>query len=155
PFAHDLRARFWPDVNVIQFTAPWTAFEGKYHLWKWPWFEFLRLLRRLARESFEFGLSARWDPRDHLLLSLARVKTRLGFPRLGSRIFPSRPIARPEPRFHQYEYWRVMGDALGLKLPTREKLGLPRNRQEGSILVHTGAGQPVRVWPLERYQGIV
>ncbi len=155
PFAHDLRPRLWPDVRVIQFTAPWTAFQGKYRLWKWPWFEFIGLLRRLARESFEFGLSARWDPRDHLLLSLARVKTRLGFPRLGSQIFLSRPIARPEPRFHQYEYWRVMGQALGLEMPPREKLGLRRNREEGSILVHTGAGQPVRVWPLERYHNIV
>ena len=155
PFAHDLRPRLWPDVKVIQFTAPWTAFQGKYYLWKWPWLQFLKLLRQLAREPFEFGLSARWDPRDHLLLNLARVKTRYGFPRLGSRIFLSRPIERPEPRYHQYEYWRVMGDALGLQMPPREKLGLHRSRHEGSILVHTGAGQPVRVWPLERYHGIV
>jgi heptosyltransferase-2 len=155
PFAHDLRARLWPEVNVIQFTAPWTAFEGKYRLWKWPWFQFLRLLRQLARERFEFGLSARWDPRDHLLLNFARVKDRLGFPRLGSQIFLTRAIQRPEPRFHQYEYWRVMGKAIGLDLPSRERLALLRNRPEGSILVHTGAGQPVRVWPLERYQCIV
>ena len=32
---------------------------------------------------------------------------------------------------------------------------LPHSRPEGEILVHTGAGQPVRVWPLERYRNLV
>jgi ADP-heptose:LPS heptosyltransferase len=41
--------------------------------------------------------------------------------------------------------------ALGLELPPREKL-VPAGRPASTeILVHTGAGQPVRVWPLERY----
>src|SRR5436309_3136442 len=30
PFARDLQARFWPQVNVLTFVAPWTAFKGKY-----------------------------------------------------------------------------------------------------------------------------
>src|SRR5207302_8800488 len=28
-------------------------------------------------------------------------------------------------------------------------------RSEGEVLVHTGAGQPVRVWPLGRYRALV
>ena len=48
-----------------------------------------------------------------------------------------------------------MGQALGLDLPPREKLRLPIARPDGEVLVHTGAGQPVRVWPLERYRTIV
>jgi ADP-heptose:LPS heptosyltransferase len=154
PYAVDLQARFWPDVKVIQFTAPWTAFQGKYLLWKWPWVEMWRLRRRLRKEQFDYGLSARWDPRDHFLLWLANAKTRLGFQRVGSRVFLSAAVARPEPRTHRYESWRVMGAALGFTLPPLQRLSLPRRRASGDILIHTGAGQPVRVWPLERYRNL-
>ena len=110
---------------------------------------------RWPRERFDFGLSARWDPRDHLLLLLAGAKTRLGFPRLGSGISLAKPLARPEPQAHRYENWRVMAQALGFEVPAREALVLPHLRPDGEILVHTGAGQPVRVWPLERYRRLV
>ncbi len=80
---------------------------------------------------------------------------RLGFPRLGSQILLNRPLERPDPAAHRYENWRVLARALGFELPPREKLGLTRLRPQGEILVHTGAGQPVRVWPLERYRRLV
>jgi heptosyltransferase-2 len=155
PYAKDLQIRFWGGVKVVPFVAPWTAFEHKYQLLSWPWREILRLRKQLAREAFEFGLSARWDPRDHFLLMVAGARRRLGFPRMRSQLFLSQPVARPEPRAHRYENWRVMAHALGFELPPREKLALPQLRPDGEILVHTGAGQPVRVWPLERYRTIV
>ena len=158
PYAVDLQKRFWAGVRVVPFVAPWTAFKQlhKYRLWAWPWREMLRLRNELAAEQFDFGLSARWrDPRDHVLLSLVRAKTRLGFPHLGSGINLARPLARPEPQAHHYESWRVMAQALGFEVPAREALVLPHSRPDGEILVHTGAGQPVRVWPLERYRRLV
>jgi ADP-heptose:LPS heptosyltransferase len=135
--------------------APWTAFKHKYRLWAWHWGEMFRLRNKLAAERFDFGLSARWDPRDHLLLWLARAKMRLGFPRLGSAISLGRALARLEPQAHHYEYWRVMAQALGFEVPARAALALPQLRPDGEVLVHTGAGQPVRVWPLERYHKLV
>jgi ADP-heptose:LPS heptosyltransferase len=83
PYALDLQQRFWRSVQVVPFTAPWTAFKyiNKYRLWAWRWGEMFRLRNGLAAERFDFGLSARWD--------------------------------------------------------------------------HTRAGQPVRVWPLERYRELV
>ena len=75
-----------PTSRVVPFIAPWTAFKHKYRLLAWPWGEMFRLRKGLAAQRFDFGLSARWDPRDHLLLLLAGAKTRLGFPRLGSGI---------------------------------------------------------------------
>lgn len=156
PYAKDLQARFWTDVKVLPFVAPWTAFVHKYRLIAWPWRQIWRLLRQLEKEEFEFGLSARLgDPRDHLLLQLARVKERLGFPRLGSDWFLTQPLVRPEPTFHRYEYWRVLARALGIELPLREKLLLPLRPRGEQVLVHTGAGQSVRVWPLERYRLLV
>ncbi len=154
PYANDLQRRFWPKVRVTPFIAPWTAFRRKYRLLTWPWAEILRL-RHLARQRFDIGLSARWDPRDHLLLTLLRARRRLGFPRLRSQLFLTEPLSRPAPTAHRYENWRVLGKALGLDLPPRDKLARPPRPRQTEVLVHTGAGQPVRVWPLERYQNLV
>jgi ADP-heptose:LPS heptosyltransferase len=154
PYAQDLQRRFWPKVKVIPFVAPWTAFKRKYRLHRWPWREIVRVLR-LRRERFDAGISGRWDPRDHMLLKALGARRRLGFARMGSRIFLTEPLAKPEPRAHRYEYWRVLGSALELELPEREKIPVSPPRPTGEILVHTGAGQPVRVWPLERYRLLV
>jgi ADP-heptose:LPS heptosyltransferase len=152
PFALDLQPRLWPEVNVETFVAPWTAFKNKYHIWRWPLPEMIRLRRRLAQKKFDFGFSARWDPRDHLLLKLVGAKERCGFPRLRSRFFLTQPLARPNPQAHRYEFWRVGADKLKIELPPREKIPLSIARGRETILIHTGAGQPVRVWPLEKYK---
>jgi heptosyltransferase-2 len=151
PFARDLQARFWPNVDVVSFLAPWTAFKrvNKYRLWSWPWREMFHL--RTLRRQFDVGLSARWDPRDHLLLALTLAKDRLGFPRVGSQMFLTRPLERPAPASHRYEHWRIIGNALGLELPPREKVFGAQTRAGRCVLLHSGAGQPIRVWPLERY----
>lgn len=149
PYARELGARFWPAVTVHSFVAPWTAFRRKYQLWKCPW----RTIFRLARHRFDLGLSARWDPRDHWLLWILRVRRRLGFPRWRSEMFLTDRLIRPEPAAHRYEHWRAMGEALGLRLPPRHALAAPRPPGR-EILVHSGAGQPVRVWPLERYASV-
>jgi heptosyltransferase-2 len=152
PFALDLRSRLWPAVKVVTWTAPWTAFKNKYHLWRWPLLEMVRLRRKLAAEHFDYGLSARWDPRDHLLLKIFGAQNRLGFPRLGSRLFLTQPVPRPEPQEHRYESWRVAGNAMGIGLPPRDRIAAPVSTTRRLVLIHSGAGQPVRVWPLERYR---
>ncbi len=155
PAWQDLQARFWPEVRVIPFLAPWTAFTGKYRLHQWPWRDLFRLRREIGGGQFDVGLSARWDPRDHFLLALVRAKERLGFPRMTSKMFLTQPLVRPEPAAHRFEYWRVLGRALGIELPTRENLALDDPTSErGEILLHSGAKQSVRVWPLERYRSL-
>jgi len=156
PFALDLQPRLWPEVKVVAFTAPWTAFKHKYRLWRWPLLEMVRLRRKLAAEHFDYGLSARLarsggDPRDHLLLKLVGAKVRIGFASFGSQLFLTQPLARPEPESHRYESWREAGKALGIELPPRGKILLPASRGGREVLIHSGAGQPIRVWPLERY----
>jgi ADP-heptose:LPS heptosyltransferase len=154
PYAADLQGRFWPGVKVVPFIAPWTAFRRKYRLPEWPWREMFHL-RKLAAERFAVGLSARWDPRDHFLLRLSRAKVRLGFPRLQSQMFLTQPLARPAPEAHRYENWRVLARALDLALPAREDIRIPEAHHGRQVLVHSGAGQPVRVWPLERFAKLV
>src|ERR1035437_4574912 len=152
PFALDLQPRLWPGVKVVAFTAPWTAFKHKYQFWRWPLLETTRLRQRLSVEHFAFGLSARWDPRDHLLLKIFGANNRLGFPRLRSQVFLTQALTRPEPQAHRYESWRVIACALNIQLPPRDKISLPAVPGRETVLIHTGAGQSVRVWPLERYQ---
>jgi heptosyltransferase-2 len=139
---------------VLDFVAPWTAFRHKYRLLSWPWGKLLAL-RRLRQPRFELGLSARWDPRDHLLLWLLGAQRRLGFGRLKSEIFLTDPLPRPEPTAHRYEHWRALGRALELELPMRQHLGEGVLEGSREVLVHSGAAQPVRVWPLERYARLV
>lgn len=155
PYAQDLQPRLWPEVEVVPFVAPWTAFQGKYHLWKWPWRDLFRLRKQLLARRFDAGLSARWDPRDHFLLWATGVQKRLGIPRLQSQMFLTHPQPKPAPRDHRYEYWRIMGRALGLEMPDRDAIAMPRPKKGEAIFIHTGAGQAIRVWPLERYQRLV
>jgi ADP-heptose:LPS heptosyltransferase len=151
PYALDLQDRFWPDVKVVPFKAPWTVFRGKYRLLTWAWPAVLGTLRQLSKERFDCALSARWDPRDHLLLRVVGARQRLGFPRAGSGAFLTHRLERPAPAAHHYEHWRVLALACGLEIPPRSALLASRRRRPGGVIIHTGAAQPVRVWPLPRY----
>ena len=155
PHARELQPRFWPGVKVVPFVAPWTAFRGKYRLAEWPWRELAALRRQLAAERFDFGVSPRHDPRDHLLLELCGVKRRLGFSRLGSAMFLTDPLDLPQSAPHRHECWRVAAKSLGIGLPPRGELEFSGGRAGDTVLVHSGAAQVTRVWMLERYQGIV
>jgi ADP-heptose:LPS heptosyltransferase len=154
PVARELQPHFWPGVRVVPWTAPWTRFRGKYRLHTWAWGELRRLLRTLRAERFDWSGSARWDPRDHVVLWLAGARGRVGFGRLGSDLWLTRSLPRPAPLAHRYENWRAVGQALGLDLPDLDQMNPPQPSSR-TIVVHTGAAQPVRVWPLERYLDIV
>ncbi|HTQ30606.1 MAG TPA: glycosyltransferase family 9 protein [Opitutaceae bacterium] len=150
PHAAPLLARFAPGVELVPFTAPWTAFRDKYRLHRWPWRELARVRRELRRRRFDLGVSARLDPRDHALLTLAGARRRLGFPRAGSHLLLTQPLPRPA-RPHRAEHWAGLAHALGWSLPMPE----PGAKADGRrMVIHTGAGQPARRWPRERFEGI-
>lgn len=154
PFALELAPRFWPSVKVEPFQAPWTVFRGKYELWRWPWLEMYRLHHRLVAQQFDYAVSARWDPRDHLFMKLAGARQRFGFSRLKSRRYLTHTLSRPGPLAHQYEYWREAGRALGLDLPAQNQLIAPARPNRNCILIHSGARLPARVWPLKNFHTI-
>lgn len=154
PFAEELRPRLWPEAKVEAFTAPWTAFHGKYRLWRWPLGEMRRLRQRLVAEKFDYAVSGRWDPRDHFVLKISGAEQRLGFARLKSQRFLTTALVRPDALAHRYEYWREAGRALGFKLPGRHELIPPPRTHQSIVLIHSGARLPARVWPLENYAHI-
>jgi len=155
PYALELQTRLWPDLKIVPFNAPWTAFTNKYQVWRWPVGQMFQLWQQLGRQSFQYGVSSRWDPRDHALLKALGVRHRLGFPRYRSGIFLTQPLPKPATQAHHYEYWRVAGEALGLALPTRDRLPVTPWHPGKPVLIHSGARLAVRVWPLERYHLLV
>jgi heptosyltransferase-2 len=152
PYARELASWFFPSVKVKPFYAPWAAFTHKYQLWRWPWRELLNLR---DSEVFDLGVSARWDPRDHFLLLWLGTSKRLGFPRLGSQVFLTTALPKPPPLAHRYEYWRELARALDCELPLREHMPQTTGKRKDRIIVHTGAAQSLRVWPLERYRALI
>jgi heptosyltransferase-2 len=153
PFAAEMQQRLWPAVELAPFTSPWTAFRffSKYNLWQWPWKEMLRLRRELLAKDFDYGVSGRWDPREHFVLQALGVRERLGFPRLKSERYLTQALARPDPLAHRSEYWRIAANALGLALPPHSEIFKISRQKPPVILIHSGAGRPLRVWPLKNF----
>jgi heptosyltransferase-2 len=156
PFAEEMRPYLWPEVDVISFVAPWTAFRfgSKYALWRWPWAGILNLSRELRARKFDCAVSGRWDPRDHWLLQASGARERLGFPRLKSERCLTRPLPMPDPLAHRSESWRVIGGALGLSVPSREEIVPPSRPPGATVLIHSGARLSARVWPLANFHGL-
>ena len=154
PQANEMAPLFFPLVNVVPFVAPWTAFHHKYRLLQWPWRELLQL-RKLGHQDFDIAVSGRWDPRDHVLIRLMGIKQRLGFPRSGSQVFLTKALPQPAREEHRYEYWHTLGRALELTLPARNEIRPVLHANGDLAVVHTGAGQKLRVWPLDRYRNLV
>jgi heptosyltransferase-2 len=153
PTALELQPRLWPGVEVIPFVFPWTAFRGKYRLHRWQWRDLSALARRLRSRRFDLAVSARPDARDHLLLRITGAKHRVGFPHIGSSALLTEALVGPGAGAHRYGNWRVLGRRLGLELPPKSEAVAPANERR-SILIHSGAAQPTRVWPLDRFAGL-
>jgi len=151
PMARELQTRLWPGIEVIPFDFPWTAFRRKYDPTRWPWRELAGLVADLRLRRFDIVASGRWDPRDHFLSRLSAAPRRVGFPRLGSGLFLTESLSPPPEESHRYENWRVVGRQLGMELPARER-AIPVVPRGGSVVIHSGAAQAARVWPLERFK---
>jgi len=104
----------FPGVHFISFDAPWSAYRGKYALWRWNWPELFSLFDRLRARRFDAAVSVRNDPRDHLFMLLAGARTRYGFPTRGSDRFLTHPLVRRTVRQHKVEDWWTIGRALDL-----------------------------------------
>jgi len=149
PVAAPLLRRFTPEVQLIPFTAPWTKFTNKYQVLRWPWGDLFRIVRAMRREHAVVGVSARRDPRDHFLLRISGAKQRMGFARAGSKFLLTEPLSQPASP-HRATHWVALADALGLKVPHLPALkAISASKQ---IVIHTGAGHPVREWPRERFE---
>jgi len=150
----------YPDVRWIEFDAPWTAFRGKYQLWRWPWAELFRIMMRVHRERFDAAVSIRRDPRDHFLVWLVGIPRRIGIHAPYSFGFLNQPLPPPPADHHRVEDWwnaqqRTCPEAAVLFPP---RLGADPQLKERyralfaqdprpALALHCGARNAVRRWP--------
>ena len=161
-FVRPLLEPTFPNLRISAFNAPWTRFRCKYHLWRWNWLELFALIWRLRKEHYDVAVSARSDPRDHLLMCLIGARKRYGFPRRGSSVFLTQSVARSHRRKqHKVEDWRDIGSALGFpNMPQAVPYlhaSLYRSARIDALLagvekpvfcLHAGSGNTVRRWPV-------
>jgi heptosyltransferase-2 len=152
----------YPDVHWILFDAPWTAFHGKYHLWRWPWVKLLRLLGELRRGRFTAGISGRHDPRDHLLLWLAGIPHRVSLRSPYSLWFLTDALSLPDSHHRVEDWWEIQQHVsptattlfpprLGARPDLKERFGTRFAADPRPVLaIHCGARIVTRRWP-ERY----
>jgi ADP-heptose:LPS heptosyltransferase len=159
----------FPEVRFISFDAPWSAYLGKYALWRWNWRELFALFGRLRAGHFDAAVSVRNDPRDHLFMLLAGARTRFGFPFRGSGQFLTHSLARSSGQQHKVEDWRDLGRALDLPgmADTGPRLEHGRYRSaavdqmfaggSGKPIVglHPGARIGVRRWPEDYFAFVI
>ena len=157
----------YPDVNFIEFVAPWTAFRGKYHLWSWPWKKIYSLLNSLRTERFDVAVSVRKDPRDALLMWLAGARQRCGIPRAGSQWFLSLPIHQEASSHRVEDWWRLLKRIMpqdhqsnppllhGSSYRNSADPCWPQRSTLPLWVIHSGAGQPIRCWPSTHFIALI
>ncbi|MHA3771970.1 glycosyltransferase family 9 protein [Verrucomicrobiota bacterium sgz303538] len=168
PTASPLLGPSFPTINFLPFDPPWTAFRGKYHLWRWAWGKLLSFIAELRRQRFDIAVSVRHDPRDHLLMVLAGVRERIGFPAHGSAPLLTHVVNRSSDKSHKVEDWREIGIALGLEGMEQAVPALDANAYRSGLIghalaharkplvvLHPGARIAVRRWPQEYFLEIV
>src|SRR5690348_8015728 len=69
----------FPNMQFIEWNAPWTAFRRKYRFWRWDWRAFFAVIKQLRSLRPDIAVSVRKDPRDHLLMFLSGARKRVGF----------------------------------------------------------------------------
>lgn len=154
PHAVALKKQFWPTLETVLFNAPWTKFHGKYNILRWPWRHLGYIILSLRKQKFDYAVSGRLDPRDHLLMWVIGAKKRVGFPHLGSNLFLTTNLHQKHTLQHRYDDWRQLGEAIDVSLPLMQELTFLSHANQKRVLIHTGAAQPTRVYPLEHYQEI-
>lgn len=159
----------FPSMRFFSFEAGWTKFQRKYRIWNWNWRAFLSLLWQLRKEHYDVAVSARDDPRDHLLMALIGARKRIGFAHCGSGFFLTHRVERTHgPTQHKVEDWRDLGATLGLP-GMRE--AQPRLRHDAYrsirvdtlfreltqpvLVLHAGARIPVRRWPVAYFEEMI
>lgn len=169
PYARELLSATYPSLRFVNFNAPWTAYRGKYKLWRWSWRELSSVIWQLRKERFDFAVSARSDPRDHWLMWMAGARKRFGYLHAGSQVFLTNLLTRKKAKQHKVEDWRECAAALGLRASAASAphLECSAYTQEQSvkakllqiekpiICLHAGARIPVRRWPEDYFSQIV
>jgi ADP-heptose:LPS heptosyltransferase len=139
---------------------PWTAYQRKYRPTPTELKSYLSQIGRLRKESFDWLISPRFDPREIMQARLLRARVTYGFRSAGGRDWITNDLGftrKTHDSMHRAdlaaELCRVIGAATvanGASFRRRPPaLGwLERHGYQGGgvLAVHSGAGHPIRRW---------
>ncbi len=157
--ARELLSGTFPEIEFIEFDAPWTAFKGKYRLFSWPWHQLWKISQTIRTWKPDVAVSLRPDPRDHFWMRLLSVPKRIGVIRLGFPHLLTYPL-NPAPLAHRVENgWMIESALFGQSHQRPPQLTPPKCDEKPSkpvrILLHAGARIPIRRWPEPHFRKIL
>ena len=150
PNAAELLCRFTPEVELIPCVAPWALFSGGRNLPRWPWRQLARVLSELRSRRYAAAVSIWPLASDHVFLRLARSGQLLGYGRPGLGWLLDQNLS-DRGHIHRPEAWRRLAEKLNLPAVSLVQPRLQAPVSPRRVVLHSGASQPLRVWPLARY----
>ncbi len=150
PNAAGLLKRFVPEVELIPCVAPWALFSGGANLPRWPWRALWRVLKELRSRRYLAAVSIWPLASDHLFLQLVRSGRLIGYGRRGASWLVDDNLADGK-HIHRPEAWRRVAAKLRLPAIAEASPRLLAPVSARRVVLQSGASQPLRVWPLERY----
>jgi heptosyltransferase-2 len=172
PWLGDLFAgTTWCD-RTHHLVPPWTNYSGKYRVWRPEWRRFAAQLRTVRRESFDWLVGIRYDPREILQIRLLNAAYKVGFggggrrgldldlgvpPHVSSDAHFSRDATHAAAvltggQFEPRPVFRVAPEVSGRALDRLKELGY---RGGLIVAVSWSAGHPIRRWDPSRFAAVL
>jgi ADP-heptose:LPS heptosyltransferase len=155
--------------EFIPFDFPWTAFSGKYRVWRYHPVKLFRLFRQLRSAEFDVSIDCRMDPRSNLVAYLSGAKRRIGYDFGGGSFWLTDTVpARPD-EGHKVDDWVALLAPLGItggeRAPALSVSEEERTAAEGElralgllgkplVAIHPGAREKVRRWDLRKFEAV-
>jgi lipopolysaccharide heptosyltransferase II len=133
--------------------------------------EVVRLGRQLRRFDYDWGIDPRGDFLVVLMLWLASIPRRVGWP-CGGGAFLLTDVAAWDPSRHELESRRVLLERIGVRVPAaqfrpelapswsdlycvRERLQSILELRTPLVALHIGAGTPAKRWPSTHWSALI
>ena len=152
----------------------WTAYTNKYRPSKEQLVQYLREVRAVRKEKFDWLIGARCDPRESLQLRLLRARQTFGLRAAGGRFWVDYDVGGSRSlhdRLHRAQFAthvlrQIIPSAINSSVTlTPNEQARNKARQwllasgcsgSGHILaVHSGAGNPLRHWREAHFDGVI
>lgn len=157
-----------PDIDEVRiYDAAWLTRKARTPNWK----SFVRLIRSLRKERYDVFFDLRGDVFVIVMAFLSRIPLRVGFGSMGLGFLLTHEVevrhAMPPLGRHQVEILFEAVKRLGCQQPvTAPKLFVSSDEREKanalmphhhSLIIgfHIGAGDPTRLWALDRYAQVM
>jgi ADP-heptose:LPS heptosyltransferase len=159
--------------RVHLLVPPWVAYEKKYAPSRDVWIAYVKQIRLLRTQTFDWLISTRFDPREALQLRLLRACQTFGFRSAGGRHWIARDFGLDRPAhdaIHRSAVSMAMLRAIVKDAPLQQvsfrqdpagrSAALQRLKaggyRSGAILaVHAGAGHPIRRWREPHFETVI